>query len=119
MNISLSSRNGVKRSSMKNTGMHASPSAKATGTRSEDQRGEHAEQDQRDLAWGHAAASFPAITAPRTRWRITALGPGIPVYKGVAGLAIGQSPQSAPQEPARPCPIAACGGKTWAFGVIG
>jgi len=31
--ISFSSRNGVRRSSMKNTGTHARPSAKATGTR--------------------------------------------------------------------------------------
>src|SRR6478672_1595192 len=31
--ISFSSRNGVSRSSMKKTGTHASPSAKATGTR--------------------------------------------------------------------------------------
>src|ERR1700674_1687835 len=33
LSISLSSRKGVRRSSMKNTGTHASPSAKATGTR--------------------------------------------------------------------------------------
>ena len=66
MSISFSSRNGVSRSSMKNTGMQASPSANATGTRSDEQRDEHAEQDQRDLKRAHDGPCGTARRRPRS-----------------------------------------------------
>ncbi len=51
--ISFSSRNGVSRSSMKNTGTQARPSANATGTRTMISAAEDAEQDQRDFKRAH------------------------------------------------------------------